>query len=44
VVARTVAGVLVAAMNVKTALFFLAFLPQFVEATGSAMAQLAWLV
>ena len=33
-------GIVVEALNVKTALFFLAFLPQFVQAGGSAAAQL----
>jgi threonine/homoserine/homoserine lactone efflux protein len=33
-------GVVVEVLNVKTALFFLAFLPQFVHATESVVAQL----
>jgi threonine/homoserine/homoserine lactone efflux protein len=36
-------GIVVEAMNVKTALFFVAFLPQFVATTGSTMVQLVWL-
>jgi threonine/homoserine/homoserine lactone efflux protein len=34
-------GVVVEALNVKTAMFFVAFLPQFVEPTGSVALQLA---
>lgn len=32
-------GIVVAALNPKTALFFAAFLPQFIDATGSPLAQ-----
>jgi threonine/homoserine/homoserine lactone efflux protein len=36
-------GVMVEALNVKTALFFLAFLPQFTSASAPLVAQLVWL-
>jgi threonine/homoserine/homoserine lactone efflux protein len=36
-------GVMVEALNVKTALFFLAFLPQFVSASAPLVPQLVWL-
>ncbi len=36
-------GVVVEALNVKTALFFLAFLPQFVSLTQPVVGQLVWL-
>jgi threonine/homoserine/homoserine lactone efflux protein len=36
-------GVVVEALNVKTALFFLAFLPQFISLTQPVVGQLVWL-